>query len=191
MTEFTVLGSLTTACIFLLGFLTSPGPILCPLSVSPVSCPTLIPVIPGFIPHLSCLQPCLVTPLRPIILIPLVHSIGFLCITEFIHSFLSKTFTFCLAFTLSFVFPLHLITLFPSPLPFPLLSGQLAEMWQNFWHLKHLTFVKSASHMLAPCFLLRISCTDALGFLLHPNSTPITIASCHVIVLRCTLRLIS
>ena len=61
MTEFHC-SRVATACTFLRGFLTSPGPILCPLSISPVSCPTLIPVTPGFIPHLSCLQPCLVTP---------------------------------------------------------------------------------------------------------------------------------
>ena len=49
-----------------------------------------------------------------------------------------------------FLFPLPLITPFPSPLPF----RAVGEMWPNFWHLKHLTFVKSASHMLALCFLL-------------------------------------
>jgi len=53
-----------------------------------------------------------------------------------------------------YIFPLPLITPFPSSLPFPLLSRQLAEIWPNFWHLKHLTFVKSTSHMLPPCFLL-------------------------------------
>ena len=156
-------------CLHILaGFLTSPGPILCPLSVSPVSCPTLIPVIPGFIPHLSCLQPCLVTPPRPIILIPLVHSIGFLCITEFIH-FLSFQNLYLLPCLYSF---LCLWSLLSRRLALSTSIWAVGRDVTKFLALETTYFVKSVSHMLAPCFLLPHSCTYALSFLLHPNSTP-------------------
>ena len=144
-------------------------------------------------PHLSCLQPCLVTPPWPIILIPLVHSIGFLCITEFIHfSFLSKTFTFCLAFTLSFC------PSFAFDHSFPVALALSTSIWAVGRDVTKFLALETS-------YFCQISITHACTMLSTPAfrapmpwvsyciqiPLPITIASCHVIVLRCTLRLIS
>ena len=68
--------------------------------------------------------------------------------TSFIFPFLPKPLPLPLPF-FPFCFPLPLIT----PFPF-FLSRQFAEIWPNFWHLKHFSFDKSTSHAFELCLLL-------------------------------------